>query len=211
LFEKVEAGKELIYDELVFVVALLRKDMTEVLESYADVLWLLDEAGPEPSNYLSNFHEAIVFLETDDLYKKTIICWPGPGPDWNEIIGSVSTKEFLGSNELCGDWKSSSKDLLNNKRIIGWLVQLVRFGFWRDMFDVISEAASNEHTTCVVTVELEQINVNVQGTSIKLPLIKSTLFKTTTELQEFFSSIFQLLDYKVDIEGKAGQLVVSWD
>ena len=211
LFEKVVAGKELTYDELVFVVALLRKDMTEVLESYADVLWLLDEAGPEPSNYLSNFHEAIVFLETDDLYKKTIICWPGPGPDWNEIIGSVSTKEFLGSNELCGDWKSSSKDLLNNKRIIGWLVQLVRFGFWRDMFDVISEAASNEHTTCVVTVELEQIKVNVQGTSIKLPLIKSTLFKTTTELQEFFSSIFQLLDYKVDIEGKAGQLVVSWD
>ena len=211
LFEKVIAGKQLTYDELVFVVALLRKDMIEVLESYADVLWLLDEAGPEPSNYLSNLQKAIVFLEADDLLKKTIICWPGPGPDWNEIIGSVSTRGYLGSNELCSDWKSSSKDLLNNKKLIDWLVQLVKFGFWRDMFDVISEVASKEHTSCVVTVELERIKVNIQGKSINLPLIKSTFFKTTSDLQEFFSNIFQLLDYNVDIKGKAGQLVVSWD
>lgn len=211
LSEKVVAGKQLTYDELVFVVALLRKDMIEVLDSYADVLWLLDEAGSEPSNYLSNLHEAIVFLEADDLFKKTIICWPGPGPDWNEIIGTVLTRGYLGSNELCSDWKSSSKDLLNNKKLIDWLVQLVKFGFWRDMFDVISEVAAKEHTSCVVSIELERVKVKTQGKSINLPLIRSTLFKTTTELQEFFSNIFQLLDYKVDIDGATGHLVVSWD
>ena len=79
------------------------------------------------------------------------------------------------------------------------------------MFDVISEVASKEHTSCVVTVELERIKVNTQGKSINLPLIKSTFFKKTTDLQEFFSNIFQLLDYKVDIEGSTGNLVVSWD
>ena len=211
LFEKVVAGKQLKYDELVFVVALLRKEMIEVLESYADVLWLLDEAGPAPSNYLSNLHETILFLEADDLYKKTIICWRGPGPDWYEIIESVSTRRCLGFNDLCSDWKSSSKDLLNNKKLIDWLVKLVEFGFWRDMFDVISEVAAKEHTSCVVSVELERVKVKTIGKSINLPLIKSTFFKTTTELQEFFANIFQLLDYKVDIEGATGHLVVSWD
>ena len=172
---------------------------------------MLDEAGPEPSNYLSNLHEAIAFLEADDLFKKTIICWPGPGPDWNEIIGTVLTRGYLGSNELCSDWKSSSKDLLNNKKLIDWLVQLVKFGFWRDMFHVISEVAAKEHTSYVVSIELERVKVKTQGKSINLPLIRSTLFKTTTELQEFFSNIFQLLDYKVDIDGATGNLVVSWD
>lgn len=211
LFEKVEDGKQLKYDELVFVVALLRKEMIEVLESYADVLWLLEEAGPAPSNYLSNLHETIIFLETDDLFKKTIICWPGPGPDWYEIIESVSTRRSLGLNDLYCDWKNSSKDLLNNKKLIDWLVQLVKFGFWRDMFDVISEVAAKEHTSCVVSVELERVKVKTQGKSINLPLIKSTFFKKTSELQEFFSNIFQLLDYKVDIDGATGNLVVSWD
>lgn len=211
LFAKVLDGKQLSYDELVFVVALLRKDMIEVLESYADVICLLDEAGLEPSNYLRNIHKTIVFLEADDLSKKTIICWPGPGPDWKDIIGSASTKGYLGINDLCSDWKSSSKDLLNNKKIIDWLGELVKFGFWRDMFEVISDEASNEKTSCFVTVELDRIKVKKQGKFISLPLINSNIFKTISDLQEFFSNIFQLLDYSVVIEGKAGQLVISWD